>query len=334
MERGSQELWGETLLRVENLQTSFRWEGGYLPAVDGVSFSVRQGQCVGLVGESGCGKTLTSLSILGLVPKPGGTVTGGRILFEGKDLVSMSDRDLRAIRGNRISMIFQEPMTSLDPVYTIGTQVGDVISLHQKVDRKTARAKAADMLRAVGIPDPENRLDDYPHSLSGGMRQRVMIAMALSCRPKLLIADEPTTALDVTVQAQILEMLKDLRREIGMSILLITHALGVIAEIAEKVVVMYAGKVVEKGPVRAIFHSPHHPYTLGLLNSIPRMELGKRRLHVIGGVVPEIASMPSGCRFHPRCADATSLCRSDAPPSFQVGPEHWASCWLLGRGGP
>ena len=322
----------EALLRVENLQTSFRSEKGYLPAVDGLSFSVRQGECVGLVGESGCGKTLTSLSILGLVPKPGGAITGGRILFEGRDLVSMPEEGLRAIRGNRISMIFQEPMTSLDPVYTIGTQIGDVISLHQKVDRRTARAKAVDMLRLVGIPDPERRIDEYPHSLSGGMRQRVMIAMALSCRPRLLIADEPTTALDVTIQAQILEILKDLRREIGMSVLLITHALGVIAEIAERVVVMYAGKAVEDGPVGEIFHHPRHPYTVGLLESVPRMEKEKRRLHVINGMVPGIAAMPAGCRFHPRCGRAMDVCRTNEPDPLQVSPGHWASCWLLREG--
>ena len=323
---------GEALLRIEGLQTSFRSEKGYLPAVDGLSFSVRQGECVGLVGESGCGKTLTSLSILGLVPKPGGAITGGRILFEGRDLVGMPDEELRAIRGNRISMIFQEPMTSLDPVYTIGTQIGDVISLHQKVDRRTARAKAVDMLRLVGIPDPERRIDEYPQSLSGGMRQRVMIAMALSCRPRLLIADEPTTALDVTIQAQILEILKDLRREIGMSVLLITHALGVIAEIAERVVVMYAGKAVEDGPVSEIFHHPRHPYTVGLLESVPRMEKEKRRLHVISGMVPGIAAMPAGCRFHPRCGRAMDVCRTNEPDPLQVSPGHWASCWLLREG--
>ena len=322
----------QALLQVIDLQTSFKTERGFLPAVDGVSFSVRQGECVGLVGESGCGKTLTSLSILGLVPKPGGAITGGRILFEGKDLVAMPEEELRAIRGNRISMIFQEPMTSLDPVYTIGTQVSDVIALHQKVDKRKAREIAVEMLRLVGIPDPARRVDEYPHSLSGGMRQRVMIAMALSCRPKLLIADEPTTALDVTIQAQILEILKDLRREMGMSVLLITHALGVIAEVAERVVVMYAGKAVEEAPVGDLFHSPAHPYTVGLLESVPRLDAGKHRLHVIDGIVPGIASMPQGCRFHPRCSRATDVCRVKEPPPACVGAEHVVRCWLAGEG--
>ena len=332
MEAGLQRLSDDALLTIEGLQTSFRTERGFVPAVDGVSFSVRRGECVGVVGESGCGKTLTALSILGLVPKPGGAITGGRILFEGRDLLKMTEAELRDIRGNRISMIFQEPMTSLNPVYTIGTQMTDVIALHQGLGKRAARESAIEMLRLVGIPDPAKRMDDYPHNLSGGMRQRVMIAMALSCRPKLIIADEPTTALDVTIQAQILETLKELRQEIGLAVLLITHALGVIAEMAERVIVMYAGKVVEEAPVGDLFHSPAHPYTVGLLQSIPKIDGGKEPLHVIDGVVPNLGAMPAGCRFHPRCPKAKEVCSTSEPPEVSVGPGHFAACWLAEGG--
>jgi len=322
----------DPLLVVEGLKTSFRTERGFVAAVDGVSFCVRPGECVGLVGESGCGKTLTALSILGLVPKPGGAITGGRILFEGRDLVSMTEAELREIRGNRISMIFQEPMTSLNPVYTIGTQMIDVIALHQGLGKRAARETAIEMLRLVGIPDPAKRIDDYPHNLSGGMRQRVMIAMALSCRPRLLIADEPTTALDVTIQAQILETLKELRHNIGLAVLLITHSLGVIAEMAERVIVMYAGVVVEEAPVGDLFRLPAHPYTMGLLQSIPKMDTGKRRLHVVNGVVPSLGAMPAGCRFHPRCPEAAEVCSVHEPPRVCVGTGHLVACWLAAGG--
>lgn len=327
-------LHNEPLLIIDGLQTSFRTAGGFIPAVDGVSFSVRHGECVGVVGESGCGKTLTALSILGLVPRPYGAITGGKILFEGRDLVKMTEAELREIRGNRISMIFQEPMTSLNPVYTIGTQMVDVITLHQGLGKREAREVAVEMLRLVGIPDPAKRIDEYPHKLSGGMRQRVMIAMGLSCRPKLLIADEPTTALDVTIQAQILETLKELRHKIGLAIMLITHALGVIAEMAERVVVMYAGKVVEEAPVGDLFRSPAHPYTKGLLRSIPKLDSEKKSLHVIPGVVPRLGAMPQGCRFHPRCRETMEACSLHEPPRVSVGTDHFVACWLAAGESP
>jgi len=291
----------ETLLRVQGLKTHFFTEYGVMPAVDGVSFSIDKGETVGIVGESGCGKSVTSLSIMRLVPDPPGKIVGGDILFDGQSLLDKSESDLRRIRGNEIAMIFQEPMTSLNPVLQVGVQIAEAITLHQGVSPRIARSKAIDMLALVGIPAPAKRVDDYPHQMSGGMRQRVMIAMALSCNPKLLIADEPTTALDVTIQAQILDLMLRLRDEFGTAIMLITHNLGVVAETVSKVIVMYAGKIVESADVVSVFKQPLHPYTIGLIGSVPKLNEDLERLHVIKGVVPNPSRMPSGCRFHPRC---------------------------------
>ncbi|BDG61252.1 ABC transporter ATP-binding protein [Caldinitratiruptor microaerophilus] len=309
---------GDVLVEVRGLRTSFYTEEGVVPAVDGVDLYVRRGETLAVVGESGCGKSVTSLSIMRLIPSPPGRIEAGEILFEGRDLLKLSEAEMRRIRGNEISMIFQEPMTSLNPVFTVGDQIAEAIMLHQGLSRRDAMARAVEMLRHVGIPAPEKRVRDYPHQMSGGMRQRVMIAMALSCNPKLLIADEPTTALDVTIQAQILDLMRRLKAELGMAILLITHDLGVVAEMAERVVVMYAGKVVEEGDVYSIFRNPLHPYTEGLLRSIPRLDETRERLHVIEGVVPNPMHMPKGCRFHPRCPYATDTCREVEPPLERV----------------
>lgn len=314
------------LLTVTDLQVSFRTTTGSLPAVDGVSLCIHPGETLGLVGESGCGKTLTSLSIMGLLPKPNAFISRGSIQFEHQDLAQLPDAELRKIRGNQISMVFQEPMTSLNPVYTIGNQIVDVLALHQGIRGSEAVEAAIGMLKVVGIPGPEQRFKQYPHNLSGGMRQRVMIAMALACKPKLLIADEPTTALDVTIQAQILEVLKRLRADLGMSMLLITHALGIVAEMADRVVVMYAGQIVEEASVRELFHHPAHPYTQGLLSSIPRIDHGKAPLHVIKGTVPPIGNIPSGCRFHPRCPLAEEGCAVCEPALRDIGPDHRVRC--------
>ena len=341
----------ERLLDIENLKTYFHTEDGIVPAVDGVSFGLDKGETLGVVGESGCGKSVTSLSVMRLIPTPPGEFRGGRILFRGEDLLKKSEAELRRIRGNEISMIFQEPMTSLNPVFTIGDQIAEAIQLHQGKSRKEAMERAAEMLRLVGIPAPEKRIHEYPHQLSGGMRQRTMIAMALSCEPALLIADEPTTALDVTIQAQILELMKKLKRELGMAIMLITHDLGVVAEMCERVVVMYAGKVVEEADVVSLFQKPLHPYTEGLLKSIPHLDTarsgaaaagaaisaagaeqasrgGRERLHVIEGVVPNPQRLPSGCRFHPRCPYAQEVCRTQEPPLLEAGPGRQVACWL------
>ena len=318
----------ERLVEVKNLKTYFHTEDGVVPSVDGVSLHIGRGETLGVVGESGCGKSVTSLSIMRLIPIPPGQIAGGEIIFEGQDLLKKSEAEMRKIRGNDISMIFQEPMTSLNPVYTCGDQIAEAIELHQGLNKKEAMAKAVEMLRLVGIPSPERRVHEYPHQLSGGMRQRVMIAMALSCNPKLLIADEPTTALDVTIQAQILELMKKLKRELGMAIMLITHDLGVIAEMAERVIVMYAGKVVEEADVTSLFRKPLHPYTEGLLRSIPRLDDGKERLHVIEGVVPNPLRMPAGCRFNPRCPYAKEICRAKEPPLAEAGPGRQVACWL------
>ncbi|MEW6545442.1 MAG: ABC transporter ATP-binding protein [Bacillota bacterium] len=309
----------EKLIEVKDLKTYFFTSDGVLPAVDGVTFHINRGETLGVVGESGCGKSVTSLSIMRLVPIPPGRYVGGEILFEGEDLLKKSEPEMRKIRGNDIAMIFQEPMTSLNPVYTIGDQIAEAIQLHQGLKRREAMAKAEHMLRLVGVPDPHRRIREYPHQLSGGMRQRAMIAMALSCNPKLLIADEPTTALDVTIQAQILELMKTLKRELGMAIMLITHDLGVIAEMAERVVVMYSGKVVEEAVVYDLFREPLHPYTEGLLTCIPRIDRPRGRLHVIEGVVPNPLEFPPGCRFHPRCPYAQDICRTQEPPLVEQG---------------
>jgi peptide/nickel transport system ATP-binding protein len=320
------------VLEVKNLKTAFRTEHGQLMAVDDVSFSVEAGKTLGIVGESGCGKSVTSLSIMGLIPNPPGKIVGGSINFKGKNLVGLPGAEMRKIRGNEISMIFQEPMTSLNPVFTIGNQIMETIILHQKLGKAAAREKAIEMLRLVGIPAPEKRVDDYPHQLSGGMRQRVMIAMALSCNPTVLIADEPTTALDVTIQAQILELIKGLREKLHMAVVLITHDLGVVAETCDNVVVMYAGKVVEQGTAEDIFMRPSHPYTKGLLNSIPEAAEGERkrgRLETIPGLVPNLLQLGSGCRFMDRCKRAKpEVCGKAEPPLDQVGAGHKAACYF------
>jgi len=315
------------LLKVRDLKTYFYTDDGVGRAVDGVSFELDRGETLGLVGESGCGKTVTSLSIMRLVPEPPGRIVGGEIVFKGRDMLKLSEREMRSIRGNEISMIFQEPMTSLNPVYTCGDQVAEAIVLHQKVGRKEARARAIEMLRFVGIPDPERRIGEYPHQLSGGMRQRVMIAMALSCNPSILIADEPTTALDVTIQAQILDLLRKLREELHMAMLLITHNLGIIAEMADRVAIMYAGRIVEEADVIAIFERPMHPYTRGLLRSLPTLGRRKERLTAIKGTVPDPIHFPPGCRFNPRCELADMRCRTEEPELVEVEPGHKVSCW-------
>jgi len=315
------------LLEVKHLKTCFKVEGGEFAAVDGVSFSVAAGRTLGIVGESGCGKSVTSLSIMGLLPKGQGRVAAGSIHFDGQDLAQLTAAQLRALRGNRMAMIFQEPMTSLNPAFTIGNQLIEGIRCHRNLDAAQARERAIEMLRRVRIPSPERRIDDYPHKLSGGMRQRVMIAMALSCEPALLIADEPTTALDVTIQAQVLELMRTLREEMGTAIILITHDLGVIAELADEVVVMYSGRVVERASVQELFHAPQHPYTIGLLGSIPKLHLTQHRLTAIDGQVPSPASLPSGCHFAPRCPFAEQRCRQAQPLLIDLGGGHEAACW-------
>jgi len=303
----------EKILEINGLKTYFYTEDGVVPAVDGVDFEVRKGETLGIVGESGCGKSVTSLSIMRLIPSPPGKIVEGEIMFKGKNLVSLPEEEMRKIRGNDISMIFQEPMTSLNPVYTIGDQISEVLILHQHMNKEEALKKSVEMLALVGIPLPEQRVHEYPHQLSGGMRQRVMIAMALACNPQLLIADEPTTALDVTIQAQILELMKDLKDKLGTAIMLITHDLGVIAEVAQNVLVMYAGKAVEYADVYSIFKDPKHPYTEGLLKSIPKLNETRDKLDVIEGIVPNPYEMPEGCRFHPRCKYAREICRCREP---------------------
>jgi peptide/nickel transport system ATP-binding protein len=301
--------------------------GGEFFAVDGVSFSVESGKTLGIVGESGCGKSVTSLSIMGLLPKGQGRIAGGSIRFEGQDLASLTPAAMRALRGNRMAMIFQEPMTSLNPAFTIGNQLIEGIRCHRDISHAEARLHAIEMLRRVRIPSPEQRIDEYPHKLSGGMRQRVMIAMALSCEPRLLIADEPTTALDVTIQAQVLDLMRTLREETGTAIVLITHDLGVIAELADDVVVMYSGRIVERANVKALFANPQHPYTIGLLGSIPKLHLEQSRLNAIEGQVPTPMTVVQGCRFAPRCPFAIDKCRQEAPPLLRLDHQHEAACW-------
>ena len=299
-------------------------------AIDGVSFEIGEGKTLGLVGESGCGKSVTSLSIMRLIPSPPGKIVGGEIFYRGRDLLRLNNEAMRRIRGNEISMIFQEPMTSLNPVFTVGNQIGEAIKLHQGLGKRETRQKTIEMLRLVKIADPESRVDSYPHQLSGGMRQRVMIAMALSCNPSLLIADEPTTALDVTIQAQILELIKELQQKIGgMALLLITHDLGVVSEQADNVAIMYAGKIVERSSTRAIFNRPFHPYTVGLLNSLPGIGgLKKKRLDAIPGMVPSPLHLPSGCRFRDRCPRAQEICAQTEPPLEEKEPGHTVACYF------
>jgi peptide/nickel transport system ATP-binding protein len=315
------------LLELESLCTYFHTDDGIAKAVDDVSYSVDKNETLGLVGESGCGKSVTALSIMRLVPSPPGFIAGGKIYFKGKNLLELSESEMRATRGNRISMIFQEPMTSLNPVFTCGEQIAEAVRLHQKLSAKDAHDKAVEMLKLVGIPAPQQRAREYPHQLSGGMRQRVMIAMALSCSPELLIADEPTTALDVTVQAQILELIADLQEKLGMGLIMITHDLGVIAEVSDKVAVMYASKIVEYAPVERIFENPLHPYTQGLFRSIPRLGKRQERLHVIEGSVPPATAFPKGCHFWTRCPFATAECRHEKPPLSEYEPQHFSACW-------
>jgi len=322
---------GETVLDVKNLQTVFFTNSGLFKAVDDVSFSVRRGETLAIVGESGCGKSVTALSVMRLVPDPPGRIVGGSIMLEGTDLLDIGEAEMRQIRGNRISMIFQEPMTSLNPVMRIGDQITEVLRLHQTMSAKEAWKQAVDMLRLVRIPEPERRAQEYPHQLSGGMRQRAMIAMALACRPALLIADEPTTALDVTIQAQILALIVDLQKRLGTGLVLITHDLGVVAQTAQRVIVMYAGKKVEEASVEALFENPRHPYTRGLMASMPAViSLGAKsdvRLTEIPGMVPSLTNLPVGCAFAPRCPLAIDRCRAEFPPLEEFGGDHLAACW-------
>ena len=318
----------ESLLRVDDLKTYFYTEEGVVKAVDGVAFDIEPGEILGLVGESGCGKTVSALSILRLIPMPPGRIVGGSVHFEGEDLIKMDEDEIRHIRGNKIAMIFQEPMTSLNPVLTIGRQLTETLELHLKMDRSAATQRAVELLEMVGIPEARSRTNDYPHQFSGGMRQRVMIAMALSCNPKLLLADEPTTALDVTIQAQILELLTRLTRELGTAVIIITHNLGVVARYADRVNVMYAGKIVEAATALDLYHEPRHPYTLGLLKSVPRLDQArKEKLDPIEGMPPDLVRVPPGCSFRPRCRFAVERCAEEVPPLLPVGPNHHSACW-------
>jgi oligopeptide/dipeptide ABC transporter ATP-binding protein len=314
------------LLEIKDLQTSFFTSDGEVRAVDGVTFEIENGKTMGLVGESGCGKSVTALSIMQLLAKGTGEIVGGEILYNGQDLAKLPEVEMREIRGNEISMVFQEPMTSLNPVFTVGEQIMEAVQLHQNVSKKEAMDRAIDMLRLVKIAEPEKRIKDFPHQLSGGMRQRVMIAMALSCNPKLLMADEPTTALDVTIQAQILELIGELQDRLGMAVLLITHDLGVVAEEADDVAVMYAGKIVERAVPEIIFSRPMHPYTIGLMNSLPGATGSRERLETIPGIVPSPLDWPSGCRFRTRCNQADDACAMSQPELLEVEPGHWVSC--------
>jgi peptide/nickel transport system ATP-binding protein len=319
------------LLEVEGLSTVFFTRQGLLKAVDEVSFSLARGETLAIVGESGCGKSMTALSLLRLIPDPPGRIVGGRVRLEGRDLLALDENAMRAVRGNEISMIFQEPMTSLNPVMPVGRQIAEALRLHQDLSRAAALAKAVEMLRLVRIPEPQQRAREYPHQLSGGMRQRAMIAMALACNPKVLIADEPTTALDVTIQAQILDLMLGLQQALGTAIILITHDLGIVAETAQRVIVMYAGRKVEEADVEALFETPRHPYTQALLQSVPRLSLAgapqAARLKEIPGMVPSLAELPPGCAFAARCPSADARCRAERPPYEEKRAGHWAACW-------
>jgi oligopeptide/dipeptide ABC transporter ATP-binding protein len=322
----NQSLQKKPLLEVRDLSIHFFTEEGVIRAVENVNFEIYPGEILGLVGESGCGKSVTGLSLLRLISTPPGRIVNGDILFDGRSLLPLEEKEMERVRGNDISMIFQEPMTSLNPVFTIGDQIMEAILLHQGSDKTEARKRAIKMLDRVKIPSPEKRIDSYPHQLSGGMRQRAMIAMALSCQPKLLIADEPTTALDVTIQAQVLQLLKEIQREMEMSVMLITHDLGVVSEIADRVAVMYAGRIMEYGPIHAIFSRLRHPYTKGLLDSIPQLKEKKKRLDAIPGQVPDPMNLPMGCKFHPRCYLVIEECKKEEPPLFQVNGDHFSRC--------
>ncbi|KIL48653.1 ABC transporter ATP-binding protein [Jeotgalibacillus campisalis] len=319
----------EPVLQVEDLRVSFFTDEGEIPAVDGIDFYVREGEVLGIVGESGCGKSVTSLSVMGLIPKPPGKITGGQIKLNGEELTTATEKRMRTIRGNEVAMIFQEPMTSLNPLFTIGNQLMDATLIHKKGNKKQAKQRAVEMLKLVGLPRAEELMNDYPHQLSGGMRQRVMIAMALVCEPKLLIADEPTTALDVTIQAQILKLMKNINAELNTAIMLITHDLGVVAETCERVVVMYAGKIVENGLAVDIFKDPQHPYTKGLIQSVPDMRYKKQRLYSIPGNVPRPGSIKKGCRFAARCDFAFERCMQEDPPLYDTGEGRSTRCFLF-----
>jgi peptide/nickel transport system ATP-binding protein len=319
------------LLEIQGLATEFATDDGVVRAVDGVDLAIGRGETLGVVGESGCGKSVTALSVMKLIPMPPGRIAAGRILWQGRDLVPLGNRAMRALRSKEIAMVFQEPMTSLNPAYTVGDQISEVLRLHEGLGRREALERTIEMLRLVRIAHPERRVHDYPHRFSGGMRQRVMIAMALACNPKLLIADEPTTALDVTIQAQILELIGELKAKLGMAVMLITHAMGVIAETAQRVVVMYAGRVVEEAPVATLFAAPRHPYTQGLIRSIPRLGAGageRKRLDAIPGAVPSLHALPPGCRFAPRCPHARAACIAAVPPLREVAPGQRVACIL------
>ncbi|MBZ2175843.1 ABC transporter ATP-binding protein [Schnuerera sp. xch1] len=315
------------LLKVKDLRTYFYTDDGVVKAVDGVEFQVKFGETIGIVGESGCGKSITAMSLIRLIQSPPGKIVSGNIIFDGEDLTQLSDEEIRSIRGNDISMIFQEPMTSLNPVFTSGYQIEEILELHQKLDEDQARKRAIEMIKLIGIPNAERIVDEYPHQLSGGMRQRVMIAMALACQPKMLIADEPTTALDVTIQAQILELMNELKNKMNTSIMLITHDLGVIAEMADHVIVMYSGKVVEDAPIIELFENPRHPYTIGLMASMPSLAKEGQRLETIPGVVPNPLYLPKGCYFHPRCKFATDECKKLQPELREIAPGHKSACF-------
>ena len=319
------------LLSIEGLKVHFHTDDGWLHAVDGVDIAIDRGETVCVVGESGCGKSVTAMTVLKLLPMPPGRIVAGRVLWQGRDLVPLTNDEMRQVRAREIAIVFQEPMTALNPVYTVGEQIAEVLQLHEKLGKRAALERAVEMLELVRIPTPQRRVNDYPHQFSGGMRQRVMIAMALACNPKLLIADEPTTALDVTIQAQILELINELKERLGMAVMLITHAMGVVAETAQRVVVMYAGKVIEEAPVHELFAHPRHPYTQGLIRSIPRIDLAathKQALEAIPGVVPKLVSPAEGCRFAPRCKYAVSACTSATPPLREVAPGHKVACIL------
>ena len=337
LEQGAPAVSGDNVLEIEDLQTHFFTNDGVVRAVDGVSYSVRRGETLGVVGESGCGKSVTALSILRLVANPPGRIVGGAIRLEGRNLLEATETEMEDVRGNEISMIFQEPMTSLNPLFTVGKQIGEAIALHQGLSKRDAMDRAIEMLREVHIPEPERRAHEYPHQLSGGMRQRVMIAMAISCNPKVLIADEPTTALDVTIQAQILDLMRETQRTQGQAVILITHDMGVVAENADRVVVMYAGRKVEEAEVDELFDHPGHPYTEGLLAAIPSLETaahnesGRGRLNEIEGMVPSLANLPPGCVFAPRCRYASEQCRQAYPPLERYRPGHWVACWHADR---
>ncbi len=319
----------QPLLEVKDLKTRFKITGAYVHAVNGISYALNESDSLGVVGESGCGKTVGVMSVMRLIPQPPGEIYEGEVLYGGRDLLKLSMEEMRHVRGKEIAMIFQDPMTSLNPVMRIGRQITEALELHMAMDRKQARARAAELLTMVGIPRAADRLDDYPHQFSGGMRQRVMIAIALSCVPQILIADEPTTALDVTIQAQIVDLVKKLRDELGMAIVWITHDLGVVARLVQNVIVMYAGYIIERSPVEELYAHPSHPYTLGLLGSLPRIDSGDReRLVSIQGVPPDLVDLPQGCPFRPRCRFAIDRCQMENPPLMPVGPAHEAACWV------